>query len=85
MTVSDTGVGIPAGASAQVFERFYRADPSRSRQSGGSGLGLAICYEIMTAHGGRIWVSSEHGAGSAFSIAPIASATTPPAAGRVTQ
>jgi heavy metal sensor kinase len=69
VTVSDTGVGIPAGASAQVFERFYRADPSRSRESGGSGLGLAICYEIVAAHGGRIWVSGEEGSGSAFSIA----------------
>jgi heavy metal sensor kinase len=69
VTVADTGAGIPAGASPHVFERFYRADPSRSRESGGSGLGLAICHEIMAAHGGRIWVRSEEGSGSAFSIA----------------
>jgi two-component system, OmpR family, sensor kinase len=69
LTVTDDGVGIPAEAAAQVFDRFFRADPSRSRESGGSGLGLAICYEIATAHGGRIWVDSEEGKGSAFSIA----------------
>ena len=69
VTVSDTGAGIPAEASSHVFERFYRADPSRSRESGGSGLGLAICYEIMAAHSGRIWVRSAEGSGSAFSIA----------------
>ena len=69
VTVADTGPGIPAAAGAHVFDRFYRADPSRSRESGGSGLGLSICYEIMAAHGGRIWVDSDEGSGSAFSIA----------------
>jgi two-component system sensor histidine kinase VicK len=52
-----------------VFDRFYRVDRSRSRESGGSGLGLAICREIATAHGGRVWVESEEGKGSAFSLA----------------
>jgi signal transduction histidine kinase len=84
VTVADTGSGIPADASAHVFDRFYRADPSRSRESGGSGLGLAICYEIMAAHGGRIWVRSEQGHGSAFSIAlplrPVAREAPPPEA-----
>jgi two-component system, OmpR family, sensor kinase len=69
VTVRDNGPGIPARVRARVFDRFFRADPSRSRESGGSGLGLAICYEVATAHGGRIWVQSEEGHGSAFSIA----------------
>jgi heavy metal sensor kinase len=69
VTVSDTGPGIPADARPHVFDRFYRVDRSRSRESGGSGLGLAICREIATAHGGRVWVDSEEGKGSAFSLA----------------
>ncbi len=69
MAVADTGVGIDADAESQIFDRFYRADRSRSRASGGSGLGLAICTEIATAHGGRIWVESQPGHGSTFSIA----------------
>ncbi len=69
VTVSDTGPGIPATARDRVFDRFYRVDRSRSRESGGSGLGLAICREIATAHGGRVWVDSEEGRGSAFSLA----------------
>jgi signal transduction histidine kinase len=69
VTVSDTGPGIPVQARPHVFDRFYRVDRSRSRESGGSGLGLAICREIATAHGGRVWVESEEGKGSAFSLA----------------
>jgi signal transduction histidine kinase len=68
VTVSDTGPGIPAAARAQVFERFFRVDGARRRTSGGSGLGLAICREIAEAHGGRVWVESEEGRGSAFSL-----------------
>ncbi len=68
VTVADTGAGIPAADRDRVFDRFYRVDPSRSRQSGGSGLGLAICFEIAAAHGGRIWLESEVGVGSRFSI-----------------
>jgi len=68
-TVADTGTGIPADAQAHLFDRFYKADPSRTRRSGGAGLGLAICYEIAAAHGGRIWVRSQEGKGSEFSIA----------------
>jgi heavy metal sensor kinase len=69
VTVRDNGTGIPADAREHVFDRFFRADPSRSRESGGSGLGLAICYEVATSHGGRIWLQSEEGSGSTFSIA----------------
>jgi signal transduction histidine kinase len=69
VAVADTGVGIDPDVQAQIFERFYRADGSRSRASGGSGLGLAICKEIAAAHGGRIWVESRPGHGSRFSIA----------------
>ncbi len=69
VTVADEGPGIPKDAQEHVFERFYKLDPSRSRQSGGAGLGLAISYEIVHAHHGRIWVESDEGRGSAFSIA----------------
>lgn len=68
-TVADNGAGVPAEAHERLFDRFYRADQSRSRASGGAGLGLAICYEIATAHGGRVWVDSVEGEGSSFSIA----------------
>ena len=66
--VQDTGPGIPPEHIAHVFERFYRADQSRARDSGGAGLGLAIAYEIVTAHHGHIHVKSEMGEGSTFTI-----------------
>jgi two-component system OmpR family sensor kinase len=69
VSVADTGPGIPPEARDRVFDRFYRADRSRSRESGGSGLGLAICTEIATAHGGSMRVESEVGAGSVFTLA----------------
>jgi heavy metal sensor kinase len=68
VTVSDTGPGIPPEARAHVFDRFFRGDRARRRTSGGSGLGLAICREIAEAHGGRVWVESEVGSGSTFSL-----------------
>jgi heavy metal sensor kinase len=67
--VVDDGPGIPAEARPHVFDRFYRADASRGRDGGGTGLGLAICAEVARAHGGRVWVDSAEGRGSAFSIA----------------
>jgi heavy metal sensor kinase len=82
VTVSDTGPGIPSDALEHVFERFFRIDGARQRTSGGSGLGLAIVREIAEAHGGRVWVETGPGGGSAFSFAlPAAVCSRRPAAG----
>ena len=62
--VSDDGPGIPAADIARAFERFYRADPSRSRASGGAGLGLSIVQAIVAAHGGRAELDGEEGRGT---------------------
>jgi two-component system, OmpR family, sensor kinase len=67
VAVSDTGVGIAPEDLAHIFDRFYRADPSRAR-SGGFGLGLPIAQWIAHAHGGRIEVASELGKGSTFTV-----------------
>jgi len=66
LSVRDTGCGIAPEDLPYVFERFYRADPSRSRETGGSGIGLAIALAIAKAHGGDIHVSSTVGEGSEF-------------------
>jgi heavy metal sensor kinase len=66
--VEDNGVGIPAEALANVFERFYRVDKARSRQMGGSGLGLSIVKSICTAHGGKVTVDSTEGRGTRFRV-----------------
>jgi two-component system, OmpR family, sensor histidine kinase BaeS len=67
LTVSDTGEGLPASELDQVFERFHRLDPARTRERGGSGLGLAISRAIVEAHGGRIWAESDGpGTGARF-------------------
>jgi two-component system phosphate regulon sensor histidine kinase PhoR len=66
MWVRDDGPGIPVEARDRVFERFYRVDRARSRETGGTGLGLSIVKHIVQAHGGEVWLSSELGAGTTF-------------------
>ena len=68
LEVSDNGAGIPDYALPHVFERFYRADKARSRESGGAGLGLAIVKAICTAHGAELHVTSKEGMGSVFTV-----------------
>ena len=69
ISVRDDGPGLTPAQAARVFERFYRADPSRSREAGGSGLGLAITKSLVEAMGGTITVASEGpGHGAAFSV-----------------
>ena len=66
--VADTGEGIAEEDLPHVFDRFYRGDRSRSRETGGSGLGLAIARQLVEAHGGQIWVESALGKGSKFAF-----------------
>ena len=66
VSVQDDGPGIPAEARERVFERFYRVDRARSRETGGTGLGLSIVKHIIQAHGGEVGVRSEVGQGSTF-------------------
>jgi signal transduction histidine kinase len=68
VAVTDTGIGIPPDALGQVFERFYRADEARTRDSGGAGLGLAIARKLVDEHGGRIAAESTPGEGSTFTV-----------------
>jgi signal transduction histidine kinase len=65
ISIQDNGEGVTPEEAAHLFDRFYRADPSRTRDrdAGGSGLGLAIAKSIIEMHQGRIWVESEKGKG----------------------
>ena len=68
LEVSDTGMGIPEEAIDHIFERFYRVDKARSRQTGGSGLGLAIVRSIVQRNRGTISVASTLGKGTTFTV-----------------
>ncbi len=68
VAVTDQGIGIAEKDLERVFERFYRADPARSRQTGGTGLGLAIVKHVATNHGGEVGVWSVEGSGSTFTL-----------------
>ncbi len=77
MTVHDTGAGVPEDDLPNVFERFYRADPARSRAEGGSGVGLAVVKQLVEAHGGRVSVQSTPGQGASFGFTLPAVGTGP--------
>jgi signal transduction histidine kinase len=68
LEVRDTGTGIPAEHVPRVFERFYRADPARSREHGGTGLGLSIVKHLTEAQGGRVDLTSAVGRGTTVRI-----------------
>ncbi len=78
--VADHGVGIPERDLDRIFERFYRVDKARSRETGGTGLGLAIVRRVATNHGGDVLVSSQEGEGSTFVLRlPVSLLVDPPA------
>jgi two-component system OmpR family sensor kinase len=77
MSVADHGPGLRAEDGERIFEPFYRADASRSRDSGGAGLGLSIVSAVVTAHGGRVRVKETSGGGATFEVElPLASPTS---------
>jgi two-component system, OmpR family, sensor histidine kinase SenX3 len=74
ISVTDQGIGIAESEQTRIFERFYRVDRARSRETGGTGLGLAIVRHVVQAHGGEVTVTSSEGEGSTFTIQiPISS------------
>jgi two-component system OmpR family sensor kinase len=85
LEVADAGPGVPPEHVARIFERFYRADSSRARQSGGTGLGLAIVASLAAAHGGRATVDMSPGVGARFLVelplaeTPVLEGAIPPA------
>lgn len=89
ITVTDQGIGIPAGDLDRVFERFYRVDQARSRETGGTGLGLSIVKHVCQNHGGSVAVWSVEGEGSTFTLRlptlDRATATLPPSEPRASE
>jgi two-component system OmpR family sensor kinase len=87
LAVIDHGEGIPRETREKIFQRFWRADPSRTRETGGSGLGLAIVASIVAAHKGEVQVDETPGGGATFRVIlpllqrerPVTSATATPA------
>jgi two-component system sensor histidine kinase SenX3 len=76
IAVADRGIGIAPQDQQRVFERFFRADPARSRATGGTGLGLAIVKHVAANHGGSIRLASRVGVGSTFTLRlPLAEST----------
>lgn len=68
VSVADTGIGIPEDKLSRLFERFYRVDKARSKETGGTGLGLSIVRHIAEKHGGGVTVESAPGRGSTFTV-----------------
>lgn len=68
LTISDNGPGIPKEDQAHIFDRFYRVDKARSRETGGTGLGLSIVHQMVLMHGGNVSVESEEGNGATFTV-----------------
>ena len=68
LTVEDNGIGIPKDQQESVFERFYRVDKSRSKETGGTGLGLAIVKHIVELHDAKITLDSEVGHGTTIKV-----------------
>jgi two-component system sensor histidine kinase SenX3 len=81
LVVADDGIGIPRRDLERIFERFYRVDRARSRDTGGTGLGLAIVRHVASNHGGEITVESREGQGSTFMLVlPLGDPAEPTAA-----
>ncbi len=83
LSVTDRGIGIPAGELDRIFERFYRVDPARHRSTGGTGLGLSIVKHVAASHGGEVRVWSVEGQGSTFTLSLPRRATEAPPAGHL--
>ncbi|MDP3788786.1 MAG: ATP-binding protein, partial [Candidatus Omnitrophota bacterium] len=68
IVIADTGIGIPKNELSRVFDEFYRASNAKEVEKDGTGLGLSIAKQVIEMHNGKIWVESEEGKGSKFSI-----------------